>query len=65
MCSVSGSKVYDADLVIVTLPLGVHKENTVTFLPALSKEKTYAIESVGMLERSQTYFLNVLHIHLL
>ena len=57
MCSVPGSKVYEADFVIVTLPLGVLKENTVTFLPALSKEKTDAIKSVGVSELSQKYFL--------
>ena len=51
----AGSKVYEADFVIVTLPLGVLKEDTVTFSPALSKEKTDAIKSVGMSELSQFF----------
>lgn len=39
---------YIADSVIITLPLGVLKSNTVVFVPALPAEKQHAIESLGM-----------------
>jgi monoamine oxidase len=39
---------YEADYIIVTVPLGVLKNNTIAFTPALSNEKTQAITRVKM-----------------
>ena len=40
--------VLSADRVIVTVPLGVLKANTIEFVPALPDEKLHAIDSLGM-----------------
>lgn len=40
--------VYEADQVIITLPLGVLKANTVKFVPALPAAKRQAIQKLGM-----------------
>lgn len=42
------SGIYSAQQVIVTLPLGVLKNNTVQFIPPLPEEKLRAIASLGM-----------------
>jgi len=39
---------FQADKVIVTVPLGVLKKKTIAFLPALPKQKLTAIDSLGM-----------------
>ncbi|MEM9409729.1 MAG: FAD-dependent oxidoreductase, partial [Planctomycetota bacterium] len=41
-------RVFLADSVIVTVPLGVLKKNTIEFRPPLPKEKEHAIDSLGM-----------------
>lgn len=38
---------YRAEAVLVTVPLGVLKENVITFDPPLSEEKQSAIERLG------------------
>ena len=38
---------YRAEAVLVTVPLGVLKENVITFHPPLSEEKQSAIERLG------------------
>eukprot|EP00735_Rhodelphis_limneticus_P001080 TRINITY_DN11634_c0_g1::TRINITY_DN11634_c0_g1_i1::g.17479::m.17479 TRINITY_DN11634_c0_g1::TRINITY_DN11634_c0_g1_i1::g.17479 ORF type:complete len:522 (+),score=102.48,sp/Q8H191/PAO4_ARATH/31.95/8e-52,Amino_oxidase/PF01593.19/8.3e-78,NAD_binding_8/PF13450.1/1.1e-14,DAO/PF01266.19/1e-05,DAO/PF01266.19/0.047,NAD_binding_9/PF13454.1/0.00037,NAD_binding_9/PF13454.1/0.27,HI0933_like/PF03486.9/5.1e-05,HI0933_like/PF03486.9/21,Thi4/PF01946.12/3e-05,Pyr_redox_3/PF13738.1/0.00092,Pyr_redox_3/PF13738.1/18, len=43
----STGEVYSADVVIVTVPLGVLKRNGITFSPALSTSKAEAISRVG------------------
>lgn len=45
------------DAVIVTLPLGVLKQNTVTFTPTLSSEKQVAIAQLGMGTLDKLYLL--------
>jgi monoamine oxidase len=44
----AGGQTYEADYVIVTLPLGVLKRGSVTFDPPLPPEKQTAIETLGM-----------------
>jgi monoamine oxidase len=39
---------FEADKVIVTVPLGVLKSNSIQFVPPLSTEKTAAIQRLGM-----------------
>jgi monoamine oxidase len=39
---------YEADYVIVTVPLGVLKKNAITFMPTLPTQKQAAINKVGM-----------------
>lgn len=40
--------VTEADYVLITVPLGVLKANTIQFLPALSSSKQTAIQKIGM-----------------
>ncbi|WP_419906969.1 FAD-dependent oxidoreductase [Hoeflea sp.] len=53
--AVSGSQMFDA--VIVTLPLGVMKKDTVRFDPPLPAKKRKAIERLGMGTLDKVYFL--------
>ena len=45
---VIGSDTYEADYVIITVPLGVLKAGSITFDPPLSKAKQDAIKSAGI-----------------
>ena len=45
---VIGSETYEADYVIVTVPLGVLKEGSITFDPPLSQAKQNAIKAAGI-----------------
>jgi lysine-specific histone demethylase 1 len=45
--SVVGGEALTADLVLVTVPLGVLKSNTIGFSPPLPKWKQTAIEKLG------------------
>lgn len=42
------NQTYEADKVIVTVPLSILKEGTITFNPALPEEKVTALEGLGM-----------------
>ena len=53
---IPGSDTYEGDYVIITVPLGVLKTNTITFSPVLSQEKLTAIEDLGGL----TFSLDVI-----
>ena len=53
---IPGSDTYEGDYVIITVPLGVLKTNTITFSPVLSQEKLKAIEDLGGL----TFSLDVI-----
>jgi len=44
----TGGQIYQADSVVVTVPLGVLKSNAITFIPALPSEKAAAIANMGM-----------------
>ncbi len=50
---------YRADAVLVTVPLGVLKENIITFDPPLPEEKQSAIDRLGFgnLNKVNYYFL--------
>lgn len=47
-CVVTNNGKYDAAAVIVTVPLGVLKAETITFSPALPDDKLAAIKRIGM-----------------
>lgn len=44
----AGSTTYEADYILVTVPLGVLKNKSIAFSPALPSEKTKAIENTQM-----------------
>jgi polyamine oxidase len=52
----TGTNVYDADRVVVTLPLGVLKRSSIVFSPALPANKVAAISRVAMGVLDKTYF---------
>jgi monoamine oxidase len=47
LTSRGGEQTVTADMVVVTLPLGVLKSSTVDFVPALPAERTQAVERLG------------------
>ncbi len=53
----TASHVYNARYVIVTLPLGVLKADSVKFSPPLPKEKIAAIKKIGFGTYNKTYLL--------
>lgn len=53
----SGAATFNADYVIVTIPLGVLKANKVSFSPALSAEKQASIGRLGMGQINKVFLL--------
>lgn len=51
----SGGRVYFADFAIVTVPLGVLRENTIAFSPPLSKRKREALAGLAMGNLHKTF----------
>jgi monoamine oxidase len=52
----TNKNVFNASAVLITLPLGVLKSNTVTFIPALPKTKQNSIKKLGFGVLNKTYF---------
>ena len=52
----TASGVFEADRVVVTLPLGVLKRGDIQFSPGLPRSKTTAIAKIGMGVLNKTYF---------
>ncbi len=45
--TINNGEVYKADRVLVTVPIGVLKNNFINFIPSMNEEKIEAIESIG------------------
>ena len=43
----SNGTTYNADVVVITVSLGVLKENSITFSPEMTSEKKQAIQEIG------------------
>jgi len=60
---VADGETYTADYVLVTLPLAVLRQNTITFTPPLPTSKLQAIQKlgVGVMEKVLFFIQNLLH----